>query len=218
MATKGDTIGFAMFAIFCLTALSSGLAAQDASNLAAIRQGRKLNATVSVIAFDTNGRFLGSPEVKLFESDDGHKNFASRFHGGVAEGIPYGDYRIEARMTAYSSDSKSVRIYQQHVAVILGLAVSHELPQIPPNLPGRITGHLPTSKGFVRLIGVFANISIDSSIDSEGRFNLAGLSDGKYLLMVIGEGGILTSQPLTVPYTGPPLEIDVGRELTVPVP
>ena len=141
-----------------------------------------------------------------------HRNLAARFHAGVATGVPYGNYRIEARLTAYSSDAKSVRVYQQHVTVILGLTVSQELPEIPPNLPGRIVGLLRTTKSFVRLIGVYANVSIDSSIEPDGRFDLGGLSAGKYLLMVVGEGGILASRQLIIPYAGPPLEIQLSGD------
>lgn len=204
-------VGTIPLAISCLTLISGCLAAQDSASLAAVREGRKLAATVSVMAFDTNGRFLGSPEVKVFESTEEHKNLAAKFNAGVAEGIPYGEYTIEARLTAYSSDSKRVGVYQRHVVIVLGLTVGHELPTLPPNLPGRIIGHLPAAKAFVRLVGVYANVSIDSSIDPDGRFDLGGLSDGKYLLVVVGEGGILASRSLTIPYVGPPLEIALGE-------
>jgi hypothetical protein len=94
------------------------------------------SATVTVLAFDANGRFLGAPDVSRFESE-GRKNIAGRFHIGVAEGVPLGEYRIEGRLPAYFSDTQHVAIYQPRVTVVLGLAFGYELPIAPPVLIAR---------------------------------------------------------------------------------
>jgi hypothetical protein len=199
----------------CVAIIQPCITAQDVPDPAApVQGGRQLTAEVSVVAFDTNGRFLGSPDVGIFESADDHMNMATKFHAGIAKGVPYGLYRIEARLVAYSSDVKYVRVYQQHVTIVLGLTVGHELPEIPPSLRGRVVGKLPFDRSFVRLLGVYSNVSMDSSIDPEGRFDVGGLSDGKYLLLVVGEGGVLANRTISIPYTGPPLEVKVGREIS----
>jgi len=181
--------------------------------LTAQARSSSTSAKVEVVAFDSNGRFLGAPNVSLFESDD-HKNLAAKFHAGVADGIPFGIYRIEGHLPAYSSEIRYVRVYQPHVAVVLGLTFSVELPEVPPILHGRVVGQVPP-KSFVRLVGVYSNLSMESAIGADGEFNLGGLSDGRFLLLVVGQKGILASRAVSIPYTGPALEVELGRDQVV---
>ena len=167
-------------------------------------------ARVEVLAFEASGRFLGSPNVTIFSSDHGH-NLANEFHNGAASGIPYGLYRIEGGLPGYYSDAKFIRVYQPVVTVVVGLRFAEELPMVPPSLRGRVAGTSGSGgKIFVRLVGLYENVSIESTINNDGEFSLAGLSSGLFLLLVVGEKGILASQSLTVPYTGPPIVIKVN--------
>jgi hypothetical protein len=193
-----------LLSVGCLTALLPGL-------LAAQQPSDHPSAKVDVIAFDTNGSLLGPPTVKVFESADGRSNLASMFHVGSADHVPYGNYRLEAYLPAYWSEVRYIRIYQPHVTVIVGLTFGLELPQAPRMLKGRILGQIPP-KGFVKLIGTYSNISMESAIDADGNFSLGGLSDGKFLLLVVGEKGILASRTVDIPYVGPALEVEVGRD------
>jgi hypothetical protein len=193
-----------------ITLFSGRLLSQDAASLAAIREGRKLYSTVSVLAFDTYGRPLGPPRIKLFELGDDHHDFGDKFRHGVATGIPYGDYSIEAWLEGYAWDSKAIRIYGPHVSAVVGLTFKTEPPLIPPDLPGQVVGPVPARNTFARLVGIYNNVAIDSLVDADGRFTLFGISDGKYLLLVVGESGVLASRPLTIPYTGPPLRIELN--------
>jgi hypothetical protein len=170
-------------------------------------------ATVEVVAFDTRGQFLGRPVVTLFESDD-HKNLAAGFRAGVAEGIPYGEYRIQGHRTAYFSESRDVRVYQKHTTVILGLAVGFEQSTVPLSLHGRVAGLQSDQqkRTFVKLAGVYSNASLESAVGPDGSFDLAGMIWGVYLLMVVGEKGILASRLIEIPYVGPPLLIETGRD------
>jgi hypothetical protein len=185
------------------------LLAQDAASLAAIRDGRRLSSTVSVIAFDTNGKFLGSPSVSVFEDPDDRNNLAAKFQKGVAAQIPYGMYRIVGYLTGYSSDMKYVWVYQSHVSVVLGLEIGAEKPVIPPTLHGRVVGSVSEARSFVRLVSVYSSSSVDSAISSDGNFDLSVPPGGKFLLLVIGERGVLASRAISLPYTGPPLEVSV---------
>jgi hypothetical protein len=198
-----------VLSLCCLIGVPLSLLAQDAASLAAIREGRRLSATVSVVAFDTNGKFLGAPSVSVFEDPDDRDNLAPKFQKGVAEKIPYGTYRIDARLPGRVLDTKYVWVYQSHVTVVLGLQVSLELPEIPPTLHGRVVGSVSASKIFVRLASVYSNSSMDSAIAPDGSFDLSIPPVGKFLLLVIGEGGVLATRPISLPYTGPPLEIAV---------
>jgi hypothetical protein len=170
---------------------------------------------VEVVAFEAEkGRFLGAPQVSVFEEWGGRKNLAAKFRDGKAEGIPYSVYRIEAHLPGYSSDITYVGVYQPTVTIVLGLRFSQELPDTPPSLGGRVLGlTAPADKTFVKLIGVFEHISTESAVTSDGRFRLGGLVPGRFLLLVIGERGILASKSLSIPYVGPPLEVKIGDGL-----
>jgi hypothetical protein len=198
------------FAILFVTLFPGCLLGQDAARLAAILEGKELYSTVSVLAFDVYGHPLGPPGIKLFESVDDRRNLADKFRNGVARGIPYGEYRIEARLQGYRPDSKVIPVYGPHINTVLGLTFSLELPLIPPDLPGQVVGQTPRPNTFARLVGIYNNVAIDSLVDADGRFTLFGISDGKYLLLVVGESGVLASRPVTIPYTGPPLRIKLN--------
>ncbi len=172
---------------------------------------RSPSAKVSLIAFDTRGNPLGPPIVRTFESYE-HKNYASKFHLGVAEGIPFGVYRVEAYRTAYSSEERYARVYEREVTVVLGLTVGYELPSVPLTLHGKVVGLSPArrARSFVKLSGIYSNLSMESAIRPDGGFDLGGLTWGSFLLLVIDDQGVLATRSLSVPYSGPPLEIRVG--------
>ncbi|HWB82993.1 MAG TPA: hypothetical protein VG675_02550 [Bryobacteraceae bacterium] len=172
-------------------------------------------ATVRVVAYEANGRYLGAPDVSLFVEVGDHENLASKFHNGVAEGVLYSVYRIEGRQQGYYSDAKYVRVYQPSVTVVLVLRFADEWT--PSVLAGRVVGlQGSANKAFAKLVGVYENISIDSEIGSDGSFTLGGLSPGAFLLFVVDDHGILASRELTIPYTGPPLEIQIKRSQPLP--
>ena len=199
-----------VLSLCCLVGVPFCLVAQDAASLAAIREGRRLSATVNVVAFDTSGKFLGAPSVSVFEDPDDRSNLAPKFQKGIAEQIPYGMYRIEGYLVGHSSDTKYVWVYQSHVTVVLGLEVGLEKPSIPPLLTGRVVGTFSASRSFVRLVSVYSSLSVDSAVAPDGSFSLSIPPGGKFLLLVIGETGTLTTRSITLPYAGPPLEIAVG--------
>ena len=168
-------------------------------------------ATVRVVAYEANGRYIGAPDISLFVDAGGHENLASKFHDGVALDIPYSVYRIEGRQPGYYSDSKYIRIYQPLVTVVLGLRFSTEWS--PLTLSGRVLGYPgPAEKTFAKVIGVYESVSGESPISSDGKFTLGGLSPGLFVLMIVGEKGVRASKTVTVPYTGPPLEIEIKND------
>ena len=169
-----------------------------------------LTATVEIRAFSETGVYLGAPTELVFEDLDERRNRASEFRNGIGVGIPFGYYRVEARLPGYFSDITYAGVYQAHVTIVVGLRFGQELPDIPPHLRGHISGlPVPASRSFVKLIGVYEHVSIESAIDENGDFQLGGLSPGLFLLMVIGEKGVLATRTLSIPYTGPPLVIEI---------
>jgi hypothetical protein len=174
------------------------------SNLNQTANGqRKDLAKVEIIAYDTRGIRLGAPNVMTFESEH-HENIASQFHMGTADNIPFGIYRIEAWLPAYSSEVRYVRVYQRRVTIVLGLNIGNELPVVAPTFSGRVVG-LNSGKNnnvFAKLFGVFSNVSLESTINSDGEFEVAGVTDGQYILLIVNEKGVLASRVISMPYTG----------------
>jgi hypothetical protein len=196
--------------------LSAILQAPTAGQQGTHRGDPELTARVDVVAFSAKGRFLGAPDVVVFQSDHG-LNLAARFRDGAATGIPYGVYRIEGRLPWYFSDVRYVWVYQPKVTIVLGLEFDHEGPRFPPTLSGRVAGpSLPAGKSFVEITGVYEHVSIESAIGSDGSFSLGGVPSGLCLLLVVDEHGILASRTLTLPYTGPPLEIEIKSDQPSP--
>lgn len=176
------------------------------------RERRIPTATVQVIAYEaTTGRYIGAPDIQLFVDRDDQQDLAVAFHDGVATGIPYGTYHVEAKKPYYYSDETSVAVFQPSVTIVLGLRFAEELPDVPPVLTGHITGYQgPTDRVFAKLVGIYGHASAESSIDGKGQFTLGGLPDGVFLLMIVSDHGVLATRTLRIPYTGPPLQIDAS--------
>jgi hypothetical protein len=179
-----------LFATCCLGFPALHVTAQEAPPRAdrAPARDKRLSARVEIVAFEEGGRFLGAPDVRTFESED-HRNLASKFHSGVAEDIPYGAYRLEARLVAHTSDVGFVPVYGPRVTAVVGLAVGYEVPLYPMVLQGRVIGPAPPHRSFVKLTGIYNSRSMESAIGPDGDFSFAGVSHGSIVLLVVGEKG-----------------------------
>jgi hypothetical protein len=195
-----------------LTLVCGLLLAQVEQAPVAVNGENPYTASVRVLAFEAGGAFLGAPEVRVFESWD-HKDLAGAFHAGIAEGVPFGVYKLEAHRLGCVPETRYVSVFRKRVTVIVGLAVSRETNGLPvwPALHGKVTGALPPGKkAFVRLVGVYSSQALESSIDSDGGFDFSVPQYGLYVLLVVNEDGVLASRIVSNPYSGPPLEIQVG--------
>jgi hypothetical protein len=195
-----------------IAGIVSGWLAAQVEQKSRAKSADQFLATVQVLAFDTRGLFLGTPTVRLFESED-HKDLASAFHAGPADRIPFGVYKLEAYMNGFYPEVRYVAIYQPRVTVIVGLPFGREvltLP-VPPMVEGKLLGSLPRDKKyFAKLIGIYSNRTLESNISADGRFDFSVPWDGRYLLLVVSEDGVLATRTIDVPYTGPALEIKIA--------
>jgi hypothetical protein len=173
---------------------------------------------VEVVAFGSNGKFLGAPNVTLFESED-RRDIARRFQRGIAENVPFGVYRIRAFLPGFYSCVRYAAVYQRRTTVVLGLEPGYEASPGPLRLSGRVVGQRPSAanRSFVKLTGVFSSLSVESAIGPDGRFELSGMEFGTYLLLVVGEDGVLASRLVRLPGDGPTVQVEIGRDRVTPV-
>jgi hypothetical protein len=168
-------------------------------------------ATVTVVGFNAwRGNPLDPPIIREFKSGDSGRNLANLFRQNVAEGVPFGSYRIGAYLPGYTSVLRDVNIYQRNVTIVIGLVIAPDIS--PVGLHGQVTGlQASAMKGtFVKLSGVYSDFSTESAINAKGEFGVSVLLDGKYLLTVVNEKGIIASREITIPDDGTTLNIEVG--------
>jgi len=180
------------------------------------------SSRVEVVAFEeARGVLLFAPEVHRFESEDG-RDLSKRFHDGVAEGIPYGFYRMEAWVTDFSPELRYVRVHQPRTTIVLGMPVS-DIESTPfPAVQGRIVKGAVPKRSFVKLAGIYNGQQMESAIDADGTFGFDDVRCCRYLLIFLGDGGIFASQDvtisedtlsrsITVSFADPPLQIEMRR-------
>jgi hypothetical protein len=194
-----------------ITLIVGWLAIQKHPPRSAIEQQKDSVAAVTVLAFNSwRGNRLDPPIIRQFKSEENGKDFTKLFHQNAAEGIPFGEYRVEVYLPDYTSALRVVNVYQRNVTIVVGLVI---VPEISPiSLHGRVVGlqASATTGTFVKLSGVYSDASTESAIDSKGEFDMSVLLPGKYVLTVVNVEGIVASRVLTIPYDGPALQIEVG--------
>jgi hypothetical protein len=202
----------AAFVIMVFLAVSA--LAQRGGKSAIAPPGR--SAVVEVLAFDTGGRLLGAPEITFFENQD-QKNLASRFHSGIAGGVPFGVYRIKAHVPGFYSEVRYVRIYQPRTIILLGLEPGYEASPSPPLLQGRVMNQAgpPLKNAFVKLAGVFSSLSMESSVAPDGSFEFTAVPWGRYVLLVLNGETVVASRFVSLPRDGPSIVVDAGRDRAV---
>jgi len=70
-----------------------------------------------------------------------------------------------------------------------------------------------TDRFFVKLVGIYENVSAESAISSDGSFTVGGLTPGLFALMIVGEKEVLITRTVTIPYVGAPLEIEIKGDV-----
>ena len=220
MTNKWVILLFALKAVFSLNACAQ---------IELSEQVKK--STVSVVAFRTNGEALGgAPEIDVFEDVRTKVDWSKKFRNGVGSDIPYGTYRLEVKKMLTSSgrsyfipEARYVSISQPEKTIIIGFDSQLYGPLIGPGkLTGMVSGDLPDGKQvFVRMVGLHSNVSVESSLDSNRRFEMDGLTFGPFLLTVFTNKLMLASKWVMLPSDMPsksagPFQVVIGRDQVVP--
>ena len=125
----------------------------------------------------------------LFEESSGGRNLASRFHGGVANGIPYGLYHCRVRLEGFWTTDREILVSQSNVLALVALNMGVEGGWPVSRVFGNIEGvHEPSLN--VRLMGVYSEVIMDTVVSEEGKFEFSGVPEGTYVLLVADEGNL----------------------------
>lgn len=166
----------------------------------AIGQNKDPSATVHLKVVDRLGEDIDAAEVTLFQSEFGGGDFANRFRRGSAHHIPFGHYYLRVHAVGFESGYRDVAVLESNVWVLMGLGAGNiGDPGAPKVVSGSIR-RLPhaDSDVWVRLAGVAPSVLMDAKADKSGGFELTGVPDGQYVLMVSQANKVLDIRRLAV--------------------
>lgn len=182
--------------------------------MCSVGQGQPQKATVHLRIVDNVGHDLGEPKVTEFKSKDDAHDFATRFRQGSATQLPFGIYKLRVYTHGFWSSEREVRVFQPDVWVVVSLELGMgklEGGLSTYALSGSVR-NLPVAKqpAWLRLSGVYSAVVIDARTGEAGRFSMAGIPQGLYVLVTTQNGKVLDARPVRVPLAGA-LEIELAK-------
>jgi len=172
-------------------------------------QEESRSATVRIRILNCLGGDLGRAKVAAFRSFQSERDFAQRFRGDSAVGIPFGMYHLRAYTTGFRSADRDVPVFQSEVWVVMELVLGMEGMPERYRLSGAVRNSEPSGEEvWLRLAGLYSGVLMDAKANYAGDFTMAGIPTGSYILATIQGKRVLDTRPVQVPTTGP-LEIDL---------
>lgn len=165
-------------------------------------------ATVEIIAFTASGARFDSGRLELVDPATG---LSSKLHldGLRTTGVPYGEYILRLRVPGFKEDEQRIRVFQPHVYVRIELRPA----QIVDREPLRMIGSVSPPPGrhgelWVRIFPLLMNGPImDRPIGADGRFELIGSDQGRYLIVIFRGNDCVLTKPIETSST--PIELTV---------
>jgi hypothetical protein len=124
------------------------------------------------------------------------------------EPVPFGLYDVEIQASGFSTRRERVGIYQPDVRLWFGLVVAplHSAER------SEVIGSIATIESnprvlWVRLVPLYSSDFIEDQVTPAGRFHLAGLQPGKYVLLVFDKEKLIMTKPLE--YAGGKLTLNL---------
>jgi hypothetical protein len=161
-------------------------------------------ATVHIVLVDSRGDDLGIGTISSFqEQTEGSPEFRSRFTGNAASDIPFGTYHLRAFANHYSSVDRTVLVRQKDVWIVAQLNVSEENGPTRYTIAGSIQAVPPVTHDlWARAQGLYSDVIADTRVERTGKFQIAGLPSGIYILSTRQGNRILDIRSMTLPPPG----------------
>ncbi len=87
---------------------------------------------------------------------------------------------------------------QQFFRIGLGLASVGDPQSTKPDFVGEVRSCSPNSSMWVKIIGVFINISVESKVNRDCSFVFKGLPGGKYVAILSMRDAVLLTKAITI--------------------
>lgn len=169
------------------------------------------HATIHISAFDPFGQEVKSPQIYLYEFQRNWQ-LVKKTHDRTVKEIPYGDYLVVVTSSGGGMGRRLVVVNVPELWVRIGVAMTVGL-QLRPGGNLIIEGRLiPSPKDgkdwWVRVQGVFLTESRESPVRN-GKFLVAGLEMGAYVLQVFKGRELKHMQPIEIDLRRPKIEVIV---------
>lgn len=151
---------------------------------------------LEVVAVDLTGHKVNVEEVDVFYVDG--TRIMSVTKGKRLPKLRYGTYRLRVRSSGFSSSWAEVNIAQPHTVARTHLEVSFECDTPRTELSGRIKGHQAGGELWVKAIPLRGLGGYETRAEPNGRFQISGLSQVPYVLLVV-ENDKVVHQQIVVP-------------------
>ena len=185
-----------------------------------IRLHAEQTAAVSIELVDSFGRSAGGTTVLEFVNHEG-KDFADRFHGTNAAGIPFGIYRFRLSSEKLGFRSDRLEVDRDQVSVVVTGFRWHidyargkeprlqgELLSVPPLLRGAI---------WVRLVPIYEEWSKTVPVHEGHTFTFVNIPAGAYVVIVASGPNVLKTAPVVVEHPRSFMSIDLAESGRVQV-
>ncbi len=148
---------------------------------------------IEIQAFSSLER-LPNFEIDLVQVGSG-KSLTSKFHGAVASRIPYGLYRVRVSAPGFRSIERELLLDQPALVVRAQLTVSMECGG-----SAQIDGSIQPAPGgrelWVKVVPAIGSGGSEAPVGRDGKFLIAGLDGGDYLLLVLDGKSIVHTRTL----------------------
>jgi len=181
-----------------------------------VSEGRAADsgASVRIIAVSPYGRILGPVKVMGFTNEDLHgRDYASRFSGGKADGIPTGGYI--ARVVAEGrSITRPVQVARENTLLVLsGPELIIEVGKGQPGVIGKIVGGDGIKPLWVRLVRTFSEdlgCCTIVPLNDDYTFAFGGIESADYIILLLSDGRVLFEGRVKIENPRTRITIDVS--------
>jgi hypothetical protein len=161
-------------------------------------------ATVTIIPMTTFGERLSEvPAVAVLTSVGSKVRHESRSPDLKFEKLPFGLYEVRLQGLGFSTALEMVGVYQPHIEFRIALPLwGMHLDERP-----RVSGTVTLAEGgkgemWIRLMPLYSGQLIQATIDQSGRFDVAGMPPGRYLLAIFQGSDLLHVESVDAPTSG----------------
>ncbi|MBI2681034.1 MAG: hypothetical protein HYX25_08525 [Candidatus Solibacter usitatus] len=127
--------------------------------------------------------------IDLIEVGSG-KSLNSKFHGAKTSGIPYGFYKVRISAPGFRSNERELILDQPNFTLRAQLSVSMECAGFA-QIDGSIQPAPSARELWVKVVPAIGSGGSEAPVSRNGKFLIAGLDGGDYLLLVLDGKSII---------------------------